>query len=328
MFDTGETLEYIEKWAEATFPHEFKAVKDYLRDNDITSKYRGPKDVKYRNLKTGDPHMLDYWVHVGCSGEGPFDDFSGEGPFDDLVFAHVTSGEGNHSHDIDFMEPFCWLNSDVNSVGFARFKELIMFICLSSAMSAEASIDVPQFKKHFEGACRVIAGRLEEQTRQKGPAAAPATFPTPSAGPSLTSELLPATQNQKKPDDMEEFLASQKASIEEFVETSRAADRQEKDRLLAETNELKQKLTKAEQECKESRNELDASREKFKRNAQKSKRELQEVKAEVKRLTGEVETFKKEAEKSTQEAKKAKRSLEDFQELEEVFERVQKRRIV
>ncbi|OSS45166.1 hypothetical protein B5807_09141 [Epicoccum nigrum] len=245
MFDTGETLQDVKKWAEATFPHEFKAVKDYLRDYDITSSYQGPMNPKHRNLKATDAHIFGHCVH---------------------------------------------------------------------------------FKKHFEGACRVISGRLEEQTRQK--AAAPATFPTPSAGSSLTSELLPATQNQKKPDDMEEFLTSQKASIEEFVKKSQAADRQEKDRLLAETNELKQKLTKAEQECKESRNELDASREKFKRNAQKSKKELQDVKAEVKRLTGEVETFKKEAEKSTQEAKKAKRSLKDFQELEEVFERVQKRRVV
>ena len=47
---------------------------------------------------------------------------------------------------------------------------------------------------------------------------------------------------------MEEFFASQKASFEEFVKTTQAAERQEKDRLLAETTELKQTLAKAEQE--------------------------------------------------------------------------------
>jgi hypothetical protein len=175
MFDTGETLQDVKKWAEATFPHEFKAVKDYLRDYDITSSYRGPMNPKYRNLKATDAHIFGHCVHVG---------YLTEEHFYNSVFAHVTSGEGNERwvtlcdmdeccntigrSDTTFMKPFLWLNPDVNSVGFARFEALIMFMCLPSGISPGASIDTHQFKKHFEGACRVISGRLEEQTRQKG----------------------------------------------------------------------------------------------------------------------------------------------------------------
>jgi chromosome segregation ATPase len=155
---------------------------------------------------------------------------------------------------------------------------------------------------------------------------------------------------------MEKFLASQKASIEEFVKASQAADRQEKDRLLAQTTKLIQKLAKEGKdrqnellECKTNLTNIEAmlrdrdvdvenyvakldrakhaaetARETSKKNAEK----LRKVKEEVKNLKGEVEKLKKEAAESSQEATKAKRSLEDFQELEEVIERVQKRRVV
>ena len=162
---------------------------------------------------------------------------------------------------------------------------------------------------------------------------------------------------------MDEFFASQKASFEEFFKTTHAAYREKTGQLLAETTALNQKLAKTEQEGKNRQNELvecktnlenieatlrdrdldvensvaelyrakhaaETEREASRKNVEKYKKEVRKVKDEVKRLTGEVEKFKKEAEESKQEATKAKRSLEDFQELEEVFERVQKRRIV
>lgn len=162
---------------------------------------------------------------------------------------------------------------------------------------------------------------------------------------------------------MDEFFASQKASFEEFVKTTHAAYREKADQLLAETTKLNQKLAETEQEGKTRQNELlecktnlqnieatlrdrdvdvenyvaeldvakheaETARDASRKNAEEHKKEVRKVKDEVKRLTGEAEKFKKEAEESKQEATKAKRSLEDFQELEEVFERVQKRRIV
>ena len=162
---------------------------------------------------------------------------------------------------------------------------------------------------------------------------------------------------------MDGFFASQKASFEEFVKTTHAAYREKTDQLLAETTKLNQKLAETEQKGKNRQNELlecktnlenieatlrdrdvdveeyvakldkakhaaETEREASRKNVEKYKKEVRKVKDEVKRLAGEVEKLKKEAAESSQEATKAKRSLEDFQELEEVFERVQKRRIV
>lgn len=72
----------------------------------------------------------------------------------------------------------------------------------------------------------------------------------------------------------------------------------------------------------------DAASETCKSIGEKHKNKVRKVKEEVQKLKGEVEKLKKEAAESSQEATKAKRSLEDFQELEEVIERVQKKRIV
>lgn len=173
MFNNGETLEDIERWAEATFPHEFKAVKDYLIENDITAKDYGHKDNHSR--------MLVHSVYVAGDAESMF----GSG-----VIAHVTSDETrpldpwvvlcewdyageyicntvNRVH-TNFKAPFCWLCRKLNDVSIARFNALIQFICPPSALSVGVSINARYFKKHFKGACRVIAGELEEQRRQNG----------------------------------------------------------------------------------------------------------------------------------------------------------------
>jgi hypothetical protein len=171
MFDTGETLEDIEEWAEATFPHEFKAVKDYLYENEINA-----LDWDHEDART---HVLVDCVHVGHLGPR----------HGRPVIAHVTFHETQPEpwvvlcepnamdkctynaicrHDTHFDEPFCWLDPRKDCVGNARFDALIQFVYLFDERSVGASIDVHQFKKHFEGACRVIAGKLEEQRRQNG----------------------------------------------------------------------------------------------------------------------------------------------------------------
>ena len=154
MFNNGETLEDIERWAEATFPHEFKAVKDYLIENDITAKDYGHKDNHSR--------MLVHSVYVAGDAESMF----GSG-----VIAHVTSDETRpldpwvvlcewnyvdgytcdtiSKDDTHFKAPFCWLSPELNGVGIARFNALIKFICSPSALPVGVSIDARHFKKHF-----------------------------------------------------------------------------------------------------------------------------------------------------------------------------------
>ena len=166
MFDTGETFEDIERWAEATFPHEFKVVKDYLRDNNIVAKDCDHEDeYTLQRVRT---------VTVG------YLDRRGK---ETSVVAHFTPNHpqleprmvlcGNicddvYDEDTHFEEPFCWLNPETTLVGFVQFSALIKFICLPSAMPVGVSIDAGHFKEHFEGACTVIAGELEEQRRQNG----------------------------------------------------------------------------------------------------------------------------------------------------------------
>lgn len=172
MFNTGETLEDIERWAEATFPHEFKAVKDYLIENNITAKeYVQWDEPTHRSVQA---------VHVGRA-LGPTVSYS-------AVYAHVTSHEtlplaprvvlrmwdeedqDTYSfierYETRFKKPFRWLNPWGSTLGVERFNAFIMFICPPSAMPAGVSIDASYFKKHFEGVCRVIAEELEEQRRQ------------------------------------------------------------------------------------------------------------------------------------------------------------------
>lgn len=164
MFDTGETLEDIERWAEATFPHEFKAVKDYLIENDITAKEYCHKD-KHTSARVRS-------VQVGSVGEPARP-----------VISHVTSEEndpvpwvalcrmpvdGNDCQkysirDTRFVKPFSWLKPAKSLLGSWRFEALIQFICPPSELSAADPINVRYFKIYFEGACRVISGKLEEQ---------------------------------------------------------------------------------------------------------------------------------------------------------------------
>jgi hypothetical protein len=172
MFDTGETLEDIERWAEARFPHEFKAVKDYLRDNDIT--------VQDHLHEDKDVCTLVRSVHVGHAGHVgtnvvpviahvAFQENEPE-PWVDLCFTPV---DGNYCdfilmNNIIFKEPFCWLNPGKSDFRVLRFDALIQFICPPSELAAGASIDVRDFKELFESACRVIAMELEDQRGLKG----------------------------------------------------------------------------------------------------------------------------------------------------------------
>lgn len=165
MFDTGETLEDIERWAEATFPDEFKTVKDYLRDNKIVSEDCDHEDgnthLPVRSVTVGDLEMMG-----GSS-----------------VIAHFTSDDAEFEprmvlcsdscHDIvwdyhvDFEKPFCWFYTERTRVRRAQFDAFIKFICSPSAMPLGV-INTRHFKEHFEGACRFIAGKLEEQRRPNG----------------------------------------------------------------------------------------------------------------------------------------------------------------
>ena len=168
MFKTGETPEDIEKWAEATFPHEFKVVKKYLRDNYITA-------VAFDHGGRS-AHVVNRAVRVGHM-------FS-MGDDNDPLIAHITSENkvvlcewagasqgfcnavGNH--ETKFKEPFCWLNPSTDGFGFARLKALVQFICSPLEFAAVASIDVDRFKINFEDACEFIARSIEERKRQKG----------------------------------------------------------------------------------------------------------------------------------------------------------------
>ena len=174
MFNTGETLEDIERWAEATFPREFKAVKDYLIENNITAKHYGHMDKHTRmsvhSVKVGIGvesmgHSAIIIAHVAFHKTQPLDPWVVlcEWNYVDGYTCDTISKDDTH-----FKAPFCWLSPELNGVGIARFNALIKFICPPSALPVGVSIDARHFKKHFEGACRVIAGKLEEQRRQNG----------------------------------------------------------------------------------------------------------------------------------------------------------------
>lgn len=170
MFDTGETLEDIERWAEATFPHDFNAVKDYLRDNNIVSEDCGHEDentlVRVRSVRVG-PRAAGHYQIIAHITSEHYD----TQPWVVLCL-RCEKGDfcGMHHHIImtNLIEPFCWLDPGVVPVGLSRFEALIGFICPPSAMAAGASFDVRDFKGSFEGACRVIARKLEGQRRPKG----------------------------------------------------------------------------------------------------------------------------------------------------------------
>jgi hypothetical protein len=174
MFDTGETLQDIEKWAQAKFPHEFKAVKDYLRDNDITALDHSHEDAG--------GCKLDHSVQVGHAGHVgtnvvPVDAhvaFEEENDLEPWVGLCFPSMDGDHCDGISrrntiFEEPFSWLNPGTSMLGSEQFDALIQFIYLPSALSAgmqRIEFDALEFKKHFKGACQVIAVELEERRRQ------------------------------------------------------------------------------------------------------------------------------------------------------------------
>lgn len=176
MFITGESLEDIEAWAEATFPAAFKATKAYLELEKIdTCKkfiYRPSASYWAITAKVGTTANGTYFVYacirVNTASVAYILD-------DNRDFQHLNNGS-IYGHRIDasnanFMPPFCWLvandlSSEVWTAALVHYSDL-----RSSGVARRLTSivsDVETFKKGFQEACHVIADALRTSAPPTG----------------------------------------------------------------------------------------------------------------------------------------------------------------
>jgi hypothetical protein len=209
-----ETLQSIREWASASFEDEFAKFDDYIKTYSFT--------IAQFQIQLTDGLSTDkfYGVQVGSADGGSSQIYAWK---DNEAFnvgkefekGKVQRHEDFNNPQIEFAEPFRWLNPTENEASLARFEALIRYLILSrTKLSSALTNKIAFFKEHFPGACRDIAEHVASKdtpirTRAQTSAQAHMQRPmvTPTRAPSQTPMNTP-TRPSRAPQSKSLSVAS------------------------------------------------------------------------------------------------------------------------
>lgn len=180
MSSTSESLEEIDKWANESFPNEFRQVKDYIERNNICFSEKTfqchPLYPHYSFHKimdgvvigeTGESNQSVYacihedgslfLVHEPCEASEDKAEFVTFG----AEHIYLVRHDGCFKPCTRFKEPFNWLCLHQDSLGAARLEAFVQYLYLTYLPEIEREAQIEGIKKHFEGACKAIAAGME-----------------------------------------------------------------------------------------------------------------------------------------------------------------------